>query len=770
MKKFCFLFLAVLLIGCGGGGGGGGDATNGSTPIVTTLVATSITPTSAILNGTAIPNGLQSQSWFECGTDSALATFTSSPKQDAGNGLTSQAANMTWNGLVAGTTYYFRFCSENSKGYSKGIIISFTTSSPGSLPTVSTLAASSVAATSATLNGNVTPNGLATMAWFEWGTNPTLASYASTQAQSLGSGTTSQLVSVALPGLSTGMTYYCRVAASNSSGTSKGTIVSFPPGGSHPTVTTLAATLVAATSATLNGNVMPNGLATSAWFEWGTDAELATYHTTLEQSVGSGTTDQLVSAALPGLSTGTTYYYRIAANNAPGTSKGTIMSFTPGAPPTVTTLAASSVAATSATLNGNVAPNGLATTTWFEWGTDATLATYSTTLEQPVGSGTTSVAVNTALPGLSIGTTYYYRLAASNSSITSKGAIVSFIPGEAPKVTTLAATSVLASNATLNGTVTPNGLATTAWFEWGTDAALATYGMTLAQPVGSGTTSVAVNTALPGLSIGTTYYYRVAANNTSGTSRGMIVSFMPTAAPSVTTLTTTLVVTTSGTFNGNVTPNGLATSAWFEWGTDPVLGTFSSTAIQNIGSGTAGISVNYNLTGLIGGTTYYYRVVAQNSAGTSRGSILNLTTAIPYTVSGKVISNIDIPNWSNMIPTIESCGSCHTNVNWVTGAGHVAGPQSNTTCSACHGPGGMIDTVTAHAAVPSVTGVTITLIGVIYSDVTTTDSVGNYIINNVPNGSYKITPSMNRYNFTPQSVDIIINNDNYIVSDFYKTL
>jgi uncharacterized protein YkwD len=38
---------------------------------------------------------------------------------------------------------------------------------------------------------------------------------------------------------------------------------------------------------------------------------------------------------------------------------------------------------------------------------------------------------------------------------------------------------------------------------------------------------VPVNVALQGLSNGTTYYYRVAASNTSGTSRGTIVSFTP---------------------------------------------------------------------------------------------------------------------------------------------------------------------------------------------------------------------------------------------------
>jgi hypothetical protein len=47
--------------------------------------------------------------------------------------------------------------------------------------------------------------------------------------------------------------------------------------------------------------------------------------------VGAGVTSQPVNAAVTGLSTGTTYYYRVAAGNGSGTSKGSIGSFTPAA-------------------------------------------------------------------------------------------------------------------------------------------------------------------------------------------------------------------------------------------------------------------------------------------------------------------------------------------------------------------------------------------------------------------------------------------------------
>ena len=386
------------------------------------------------------------------------------------------------------------------------------------------------------------------------------------------------------------------------------------------------------TGAMLLGHVVPNGLPTDVWFEYGTSPALAAYDNTARESLPAGTDNVLVDAAISGLSPSTTYYFRVCSSNSKGEDKSSITNFTtsslgPDYPVTVT-VAASSVGATTATLNGNVTPNGLATDAWFEYGTSSTLSGATGTTHESIGDGTVSVAVDAALTGLTPGTTYYYRIVAGNSSGATSGTIMSFTPGGAPAVANLAATSVGATTATLNGSVTPNGLATQAWFEYGTSSNLSGATSTTHESIGAGSETVAVDAALTGLTTGTTYYYRVVASNSTGTASGSpILSFTVGAAPTVATLTASSVGATGAVLNSHVFTNGLATEAWFEWGTSPTLAGATSEVPASIGSGSARVAVNKTLTGLTTGTTYYYRVVASNSTGTSNGDIMHFTAA-----------------------------------------------------------------------------------------------------------------------------------------------
>jgi hypothetical protein len=96
-----------------------------------------------------------------------------------------------------------------------------------------------------------------------------------------------------------------------------------------------------------------------------------------------------------------------------------------------------------------------------------------------------------------------------------------------PTVTTGSATGVTETEATLHGTVNPNGTeATTYHFEYGTTTS---YGKTTAEaPAGSGESSVEVSKAITGLTKSTTYDYRIVATNGNGeTSKGSNQVFTP---------------------------------------------------------------------------------------------------------------------------------------------------------------------------------------------------------------------------------------------------
>jgi len=101
-----------------------------------------------------------------------------------------------------------------------------------------------------------------------------------------------------------------------------------------PTVVTNAATLVEATTATLNGTVNANNQSSAVNFEYGTTP--GTYGPPVPgvPAIVTGGTINAITADLTGLSQNTTYYYRITATNGSGTSNGSELFFTTGCLPT----------------------------------------------------------------------------------------------------------------------------------------------------------------------------------------------------------------------------------------------------------------------------------------------------------------------------------------------------------------------------------------------------------------------------------------------------
>ena len=93
----------------------------------------------------------------------------------------------------------------------------------------------------------------------------------------------------------------------------------------------------------------------------------------------------------------------------------------------------------------------------------------------------------------------------------------------APRVVTLpAVTSVNTGAVVVNGVVNPNGLATTYWFEYNTRPAH--FISTPSQSLPAGTTQAVMSDVFNALRPHTLYYFRAAASNSAGTSRGRVLS------------------------------------------------------------------------------------------------------------------------------------------------------------------------------------------------------------------------------------------------------
>ena len=341
------LITAFFLSACGGGSDD--NSAPDLTPSVTTVPASSVTNTSAVLNATVNPKGLATTAWFEYSDDPALlVNVTSTPPQDLGSGSTDNAITQSISGLQFAHTYYFRAKATSSAGTKNGAIVQFSTLPQ---PTVTTNPADAITTTGADLNAIVNPNGRDTTAWFEYGKTAALGT--STDNQLLGNGVDNVIVTETLSGLDVATEYFFRVVASSSAGTSNGTTLSFTTAGGIPLVTTKAVldNTITSTGGELRADVIPSGLETTAWFEYGTDNTFVTITTTDNQTIPAGTSAVPIKAPISGFNVGDTIYYRVAAANSQGPSlKGEVFSFTTlNQPPTANAGADQSVYTRSAT-------------------------------------------------------------------------------------------------------------------------------------------------------------------------------------------------------------------------------------------------------------------------------------------------------------------------------------------------------------------------------------------------------------------------------------
>lgn len=300
----------------------------------------------------------------------------------------------------------------------------------------------------------------------------------------------------------------------------------------------------------------------------------------IETMYASGT----FSASITGLACSTLYHARANASNVGGVSNGADVTFT--TLPCVGTLPLNR---TNVTLQGTTCTVDI--------------------LPQGSYKGTTvgmsCKLTDTAGPNIVKNINIYFSTVFSGTT------------GTIPTLTTTAATSITQTGATVNGSLTNLGGASsvTTNFDYGTTT---TYGSTT--PVVTKTATGPLTATLTGLTCNTLYHYRTSATSTKGTGKGTDMTFTTSAcsvASTLPTLTTKTVNFMSGkpTLQGSLDTLGswkTPITVGFQYGASTAYGMTTNTLMLNAVGSTTSASP---LVGITTGFTTHYRIFARNSAG-----------------------------------------------------------------------------------------------------------------------------------------------------------
>lgn len=197
--------------------------------------------------------------------------------------------------------------------------------------------------------------------------------------------------------------------------------------------------------------------------------------------------------------------------------------------PSVTAVQAHSIKDTSAVLSGDINPNRSQTNYYFQFG--LTTAYGSSSTSHSAGGGSKSVGVSTAAVGLLPGTTYHFRLVASNVHGQTIGVdrTLKTTGPPPPTAQTGAATGIGRNSATLTGVIDPNNATTSYYFQYGPSPFLGTN--TSAATVPKGVAPVAVSRQITALQPGVTFYYRIVAFHGSIVTYGATGMFLSEPFP-----------------------------------------------------------------------------------------------------------------------------------------------------------------------------------------------------------------------------------------------
>ncbi len=401
--------------------------------------------------------------------------------------------------------------------------------------------------------------------------------------------------------------------------------------GTIPASPTLAAPANNATeialSPTLSWNTVSNAVSYTLQV-----SSSSTFNSFVFNQSGLTNTSQLIS----GLNINTTYYWRVNSTNIYGTSGwSNVFSFKTLAPPIAPTLLTPANNANEITLSPVLAWNAVSNAVSYSLQV-STSSSFSSFIYNQNGL----INISQQISGLNIAITYYWRVNSTNIYGTSGWSTTfTFKTVGPPQAPTLTAPANNSTEVSLFPTLTWNAVnnAVSYTLQVSTNNSFSSF-------VYNQNGLTTISQLISSLNIATTYYWRLNATNNYGTSNwSNVFSFITVAPPQAPTLISPLNaaqnISLTPTLSWNVIAN--ATSYTLQVS---MTNSFSSFVYNQSGlTGTSQL-----ITGLGNVVTYYWRVNATNSYGTSGWSTptWSFTTPCGLTIiyAGKTYNTVQIGN------------------------------------------------------------------------------------------------------------------------------
>ena len=582
-------------------------------PIYSALDDKSPTVPNAPTNVVGIPSSTQvALTWTASSYDGGLAITAYNISWSEGNGGVDYVGGGTTSytalGLTNGTSYTFRVRAANSLGFGSYSAYSSAVT-PAAVPT----APNSVTGTLG--------NGEVSLTWNAGNSNGSaITNYTVEYTPSGGSpstvSTNSTSTSYTVTGLTNGTSYTFKVKATNSIGDSVYSTASdavtpkTTPGAPTNVVGTPSSTQVVVTWTAPASN--GGGAITGYQIVWTDGGGGSDY-------VGGGTT----SYTATGLTNGTSYTFTVRASNNPNT-------FTPASPFSDPSSAVTPAAVPTApnSVTGTLG-NGEVSLTWNAGNSNGSAITNYTVEYTPSGGSPSTVSTNSTstsytVTGLTNGTSYTFKVKATNSIGDSVYSTAS--DAVTPATTPDAPTNVIGTFG--------NSQVSLSWTAPASNGGSSVFDYVIQYNDGSSWQtfsddfSSATSTIVTSLNNGTSYTFRVLASNSVGYSQASASSaaVTPMTTPSApysvsgTRGNTTVSLTWSASYNGG----SAITNHTVEY-------TPSGGSAVEVVTGSA--SSSYTVTGLTNGISYTFRVKATNSLGYSQYSTAS-DAAIPMTIPG----------------------------------------------------------------------------------------------------------------------------------------